>query len=76
MFDVVNGDESFSGSQDEKQQTVVIRSDVRAAATFARWFRTRVPLGQPLIVFDEAYSHEVAVLANTTEEELFGPFLA
>ena len=26
--------------------------------------------------FDEAYSHEIAVLGDTTEEELYGPFLA
>lgn len=57
-------------------QTVHLDGDVRGAAAVARWVRGVVPAEQPLIFYDEGFSADVALTAQTTEDQLVQPFLA
>jgi hypothetical protein len=54
---------------------VALDADVQSSARFARWLRSIVPDSQPLVFYDEGYSADVALTADTTEEDLTRPFL-
>lgn len=53
---------------------VSLEADVQASARFARWLRSIVPSTQPLLFYDEGYTADVPLTAETTEEQLTRPF--
>ncbi len=64
--------EPIDGSLARNRLTVVLDGDVRAAAVFARWLRDIVPASQPLLFYDEGYSADIRITANTSPEDLAG----
>jgi hypothetical protein len=54
---------------------IALDADVQSSARVARWLRSIVPDSQPLVFYDEGYSADVALTADTTEDELTRPFL-
>src|SRR5262249_41279673 len=51
---------------------VALDADVHASARFARWLRSIVPSTQPLAFYDEGYTADVPLTAETPRSSLRG----
>jgi hypothetical protein len=69
------GSHRLDGTLTKDGQVVHLEGDVCAAAAFAAWFRSKVPVDQPLIFYDDGYSADVALSPDIAEEEIYGPFI-
>ena len=65
----------LEGSLDRTCQVIHLVGDVEDCAHFATWYRNVVPLRYSLAFYDEGYSADVELRANTNEAELTEPFL-
>ncbi|MDV6031811.1 hypothetical protein [Planctomycetes bacterium TBK1r] len=65
----------IEGSLDSDRNTIVLEGDIGACARFALWYRDFVPNAQALVFFDESYSADVALTANTNIDDLMTPFV-
>ena len=69
------GEWRLDGTLTKDANVVHLDGDIRACATFALWFRSRVPTEQDLLFYDEGYSADVPLLLETTKAELVAHFL-
>lgn len=69
------GEWRLDGTLTKDGNVVHLDGDVRACATFALWFRTKVPTEQDLLFYDEGYSADVPLQVETTKDDLVAPFL-
>lgn len=66
----------LEGGIDRSGQAVYMDGDIRDCAQFAVWVRTLVPLQQGLIFYDEGYSADVNIEAESSVNDLVKPFIA
>ncbi|HEY1274904.1 MAG TPA: hypothetical protein VGF25_08330 [Thermoleophilaceae bacterium] len=62
------------GGLEREGWTVFVEGEPEQAARIARWFRDQVPPEQPLLFYDQEYSAQVELGADTQVEELAAPF--
>ncbi|MFN6464899.1 MAG: hypothetical protein RMZ41_024200 [Nostoc sp. DedVER02] len=65
----------LDGTLTKEGNVVHLDGDVHACARFAIWFRTKVPIEQELIFYDEGYSSDVVIESETIESDLVQPFI-
>lgn len=63
------------GTLDKTQQVIHLSGDIRDCAHFAHWYRTQMDEAYPLAFYDEGFSADVLLSADTTEQQITGPFL-
>src|SRR5262245_65184905 len=62
----------LAGTLSRDGLAVSLEADVHASAPFARWLRSIVPSTQPLLFYDEGYTADIPLTAETTEEHSRG----
>lgn len=70
QFTIRLEDDRLDGYFANDNQGVVLDGDVRPSAAFALWVRSIVPDNQPLIVYDESYSFQLALTPGRAIEDL------
>jgi hypothetical protein len=68
-------DRELYGELQSTGQAIELEGDVYDAAEFARWVRTQIPERIALYFFDEGYTNNLPVTAQTSTEELARPFV-
>lgn len=66
--------EPVDGGIHRDGQAIGLEGDPDACAKAATWFRGQVPPEQPLIFYDQGYQDHVELRADTTADEIAGPF--
>jgi hypothetical protein len=68
------GDHELEGMLSRKETSVYIDGDLPDCGTFALWFRQRIPLEIPLVLYDENYEHDLELTRDTTKENILKAF--
>jgi len=58
-------DRALEGGLARDGKSVTVDGQIRDCAEFTVWFRSQVPADRPLIFCDDAYNHDIELLADT-----------
>lgn len=70
IFAIPRDDERIDGYLEKDGQVLWIEKDLETSADMAAWFRSLVPEQQPLIFWDESYSHAVDVAPGAKADQI------
>ena len=72
---VQSGAREVEGALSRDGCALILEGHIEDVADIAIWFRSLVPAVQPLLFYDEGYSADVPLSAETTTGDLIKPFL-